>query len=272
MMVPLPSAILVLAMTLAQAAPPPLVKEASAKTRAQVLLREGTALFDRGEPADALQKFEEAYRIFPSPKIWFDVGAAQRTLARPVEARESFQRFLDEAPDAPADSRREAQAAVASLAASLGRLTVDCALAGVDVSMDGKPLGVTPLPRAIWATPGRHQLAGRHEGMIPDLRELTVTAGTEQTVSLALRPLAGPPSVTSVPILVPPPVVVTAAPALLAPPPPATSTAERPLTGRWWFWTAAGAVVVAGVVGIVLATRGSATSVPGTTLGSQGFP
>src|SRR4051794_20380881 len=123
MMIPSLPTIMTLMMTLAQAAPPPLVTEAKAKASAQILLREGTALFDRGDGAAALRKFEQAYAIFPSPKIWFDIGVAERVLDRPVEALQAFQRFLGEAVQAPVESRREAQEAVATLMSALGRLT-----------------------------------------------------------------------------------------------------------------------------------------------------
>lgn len=276
MIVPLPPAVLMLTMMLAQAAPPPVVTPARAKAYAQILLREGTTLFERGETATALKKFEQAYQVFPSAKIWFNVGAAERVLDRPVEALQAFQRFLAEAPEAPPDSRQEAQQAVAALTSSLGRLNVECALAGVDVSIDGKPAGVTPLATPIWATPGQHQIAGRREGMAPDVQDVLVDAGSERMVILALpAPVASAPSIAPLPAA--PAVVAPAAPALIAPiqarePVQTPAAGERPLTQRWWLWTAVGAVVAAGVVGVVLATRGGGTDVPGTTLGSQGFP
>lgn len=270
------------AMTFAQVAPPPRATEVSAKAHAQILLREGTILFDRGEAGDALRKFEQAYVIFPSPKIWFDVGVAQRALDRPVEALLAFQRFLDQAPQAPAASRGEAQQAVAALMSSLGRLAIVCAVSGVEVSIDGKPAGTTPLAGPIWATPGPHQIAARREGMAPDVQDVAVAAGSEGTVTLALRTPAPPAVVMVRPPLVAPVVaqapavaaVVSLSPALAGPtaPTPPASGGERSLARRWWFWTAVGAVVAAGVVGVVLSTRGRGTDVPGTTLGTQGFP
>jgi hypothetical protein len=72
----------------------------------------------------------------------------------------------------------------------------------------------------------------------------------------------------------------TALPLPLAPalPPPAnpalavgtTPPAEQPsLFGRWWFWTAVGAVVAATVVIVVVSSRGQAP--PSTDLGNQEF-
>src|SRR3569623_1565769 len=180
-------AILVMMTTLAQAAPPPLMTPANAKASAQILLRDGTALFERGEMADALKKFQQAYEIFPSPKILFNVGAAQRVLDHPVEALSAFQRFLAEAPDAPAGARQEAQQAVAALTSSLGRVIVECPEAAMDVSIDGTPVGVTPLAAPIWAVPGQRRIGGRREGMIAAVQDVTVRAGTDSAETLAGR-------------------------------------------------------------------------------------
>ena len=223
-------AMFALAVTLAQATSPPRPVETGAKAQAQSLLREGTALFDRGEAAAALRKFEQAYAVFPSPKIWFDVGAAQRALDRPAEALQAFQRFLDEAPQAPAESRAEAKQAVATLMSALGRLTIVCPVSGADVSIDGKPAGVTPLAGPIWATPGQHQIAARREGMTPDVQDVAVTAGSEGTVTLVLRaaaPAAAPSLAAPVPTERPSPA------ALVSPAPPVgPSTAASPPAAR----------------------------------------
>src|SRR4051812_19729662 len=189
MLASIPSAAVTLALMLAQAPPLP-VADAAARTQAQATLREGAALFERGEYAAALQKFEAAYTTFPSPKIWFNVGAADRALARPVEALQAFQRFLDEAPpDTPIESKREAQQAVAALKAGLAQMNIQCARAGVDVSIDGRSAGVTPIAHPVWISPGSHQVVARADGTAPALQEVTVAAGEARTLALQLRPL-----------------------------------------------------------------------------------
>src|SRR5205814_7248940 len=111
---------------------------------------------------------------------------------RQVDAIQAFQRFLDDAPDAPADSRREAEQAIATLAPLLGRLRIRCALAGAEVSVDGQAAGTTPFARSVWVTPGRHQIAARREGAVPDIQDATLDAGGERAVTLVLRPLVAP--------------------------------------------------------------------------------
>lgn len=91
------------------------VPEPTARDRAQALLREGTALYDADEPAGALAKFEAAYRLFPNPKIWFNIGQAQRDLGNLAAALEAFEKFLAEQTDAPLDAVAEARSQIAEL-------------------------------------------------------------------------------------------------------------------------------------------------------------
>ena len=93
---------------LAQASDP--ATSAQAKSRAQVLLTEGSALYERGEFAEALEKFKEAYATFDSPKLLFNIGQANRDLGRPAEAVDAFEHFLvaarDAAPETIADAKK----------------------------------------------------------------------------------------------------------------------------------------------------------------------
>jgi tetratricopeptide (TPR) repeat protein len=73
------------------------------------LLSQGSKLYHQGDLAGALEKFEAAYVAFPSPKLMFNIGQANRDLGRPVEAVEAFQRFLAEATDASPETMAEAR-------------------------------------------------------------------------------------------------------------------------------------------------------------------
>ena len=75
------------------------------------------AALKRDDYRAALARFEEAYALVPSPKIHYDFGLAYVGLARPGEALAAFERFLAEAPDAPADKREKAAGWVATLRA-----------------------------------------------------------------------------------------------------------------------------------------------------------
>ena len=236
------------------------VEDAPAKARAQALLKEGTTAYGRGDYATALDKFTAAYQIFPSPKLWFNIGQANRDLGRPVEAVAAFDRFLDGAGDAPPETLAEARRSAAELKAKLGHIKITCPIDGAEISVDGKPAGSTPLGQNVWTTAGRHQVALQLEGYAPAIEDVVVSAGAVAAVDMTLRPIDlkianGPGNVA------------------LVGGGGAADTARKPVYKRTWFWVAAGAVVAAGATtAVILATRGSSSpssSVPETTLGAK---
>ena len=170
-------------------APPPSQRDAQAKARAQGLLSEGTAAYGRGDYAAALDKFTAAYKIFPSPKLWFNIGQANRDLGRPVEAVEAFDRFLRDAGDAPPETLAEARRSAAELKTKLGQIQVSCAVDGTEITVDGKQVGSTPLGEMLWTTPGRHQVAAQHAGFAPAIEDVVVTTGKIATVNIEVLPI-----------------------------------------------------------------------------------
>ena len=223
---------LVLLTILAQASPLP--ADPQAKAQAQELLSQGSKLYHQGDLAGALEKFEAAYVAFPSPKLMFNIGQANRDLGRPVEAVEAFQRFLAEATDASPETMAEARNSVAELRGRLGRIRIDCDTAGAQIAVDGKSVGVAPLPDLVWATPGRHQVTAKHVRAAPAIEDVDVAVGSVNTVTMRLLPLAA--SVALAP-------KVAAEVNLQAAPSP-SSASEGWWLGRKWTWIAAGSTVV----------------------------
>ena len=260
------SALVVLSL-LAQIAPP---ADPQAKSQAQGLLNAGWTLYEKGDHAGALEKFNAAYAAYPSPKLLFNIGQADRDLSRPVEAMEAFEKFLASDTDASPETIAAARKAVAKLQDKLGRIRIDCQTAGAEVNIDGKSVGLTPLPDLVWATPGRHLIVASHPKATPVLENIDVIAGSVGTVTLRFRPPAIPvaaaqpvpqPEVAQQPA--PPKLDLTASP---EPAPanidlgasPAPSAAQEGWwLGRKWTWVAAGstALLAAGAITAGLAMQ-----------------
>ena len=232
----------------------PPANDAQAKAHAQGLLSEGTAAYGRGDYATALDKFTAAYEIFPSPKLWFNIGQANRDLGRPVEAVAAFDRFLRNAGDAPPETLAEARRSAAELKTKLGQIQVTCATDGAEITVDGKQVGSTPLGEMVWTTPGRHQVAVQHAGFSPVIEDVVVVAGQAAPVSFELRPIdlrAANPGKDG---------------AMVGD--GAAASENKPIYRRTWFWVATGVVIGAGIAaGVLIATRSSGGL--DTTLGSQ---
>jgi len=86
-------------------------------------LVEGVEAMKRSDYQAALARFEEAYALVPSPKIHYDFGLTYVGLERPADALASFERFLAEAPDAPADKREKAASLVSTLRARVAAMS-----------------------------------------------------------------------------------------------------------------------------------------------------
>ena len=131
----------------------------AAKKRAQALQVEGLGLMQKGDSRAALQKFDEAFRLVPSPKILFNRGKAHRALGEDVAALADFERFLDEAPYAPKESRVEAERAVQALRPRAAYLEVQVEDVGSTITVDGHEVGTAPLARPVVVAPGAHESA-----------------------------------------------------------------------------------------------------------------
>jgi hypothetical protein len=169
---------------LAQAAPD--VTSHEDKDKAQELLSKGSALYESGDYVGALEKFSEAYAVYPSPKLWFNIGQVSRDLDRPVEAMEAFEKFLALAPDASPETTADARSSIVELKRRLGQLRVDCPANRAEISVDGRVVGYAPLTAALWVTAGRHQVTARDASKSPATEDIEIAAGSVQT--LVLRP------------------------------------------------------------------------------------
>jgi tetratricopeptide (TPR) repeat protein len=229
----LPAALVVSALVLVVQGALPATARAADDDRAtaKAKLVRGGELANAGDFQGALAQFEAAYALVPSPRILYNFGVAYQGLARKAEALEVFERFLAEAPDAPAGAREKATRACADLRPQVGVVTVDSEVAGAEILVDGKARGVTPRDRPIYLDPGPHHLAvQKTHPPLAHAERLDVSAGAAIAVHISLPASAAAPLRGPVP---------DSAAATAAPPPPVR---------RWQApaaWGAAGLAAVA---------------------------
>lgn len=120
-------------------------------------------------------------------------------------AKDGFRSYQDER-DLPGGKTTALTVDLVRLDAK-GVLTVRASSGAATVSIDGQPVGSTPLE--VRLDPGEHRLSARADGFEPTDTAVVVADGEHKTLDLTLR---AKPSVLS----------------------------------RWWFWTAIGAGLVAG--------------------------
>lgn len=187
------------------------------KKQAQALQAEGLRLMQKGDNQGAVSKFEEAFRLVASPKILFNMGKAHLALGDEVKALEELERFLDEAPFAPKESRDEAQHKVEALRPRLAYIEIQADDAGSTISVDGRPVGSAPLARPIVVMPGSHEVRVEKAEMVTDVRQVAPIAGQKVRVAVRLTSIAAR---VPAPAAVSPPPMAGAAPVAGAPAPP----------------------------------------------------
>lgn len=144
----------------------------------------------------------------------------------------------------------------AELQAVSGVLTVRSEPPGAQVSLDGAPLGVTPLAqRAV--KPGSYELRLHAPGFMDDVARIELRAGRDVVVERTLIPVPRSDR----------PVQVSLAPAgSAAEPMPEVAEDEveppTPWFKRWYVWAGAGAVVAAAAVGLAASSGGTTVGAP----------
>lgn len=120
---------------------------------------------------------------------------------------------------------------------------------GAQVIVDGRALGTAPVSGLVLA-PGPHEVRVTREGYQEVSIKPTVHAGRDEPVSLKLTPVSGgPPTPTVREPLVGGNLLSGGAVQSKAGAP------SKPWYGRWYVWTAVGAVVAGGVVTSLMLMR-----------------
>jgi hypothetical protein len=198
----------------------------AAKARASALTREGARAYQSGDYATAVARFQEAYTVFPSPRLLFNLGQSFGRAGRYVEATESFERFLTTAGNAPATARSEAERSLEQMRDKVAHIEVAANVAAAEVWIDGQSRGLTPLQRPVLVARGAHQVTVQKAGADPFQRRIEVVGGTLARVDAELHfPAPSPPPAAPEPTPAPPPAVVLTPPG--PPPAPGWTWSER---------------------------------------------
>lgn len=218
--------------------------------RATILLRQGLAHADAGRWEAAENDFREALESHPTDRARYHLARALAERGRLVEAVRHLRTIAHaEQPDLLiADVAREDLTRISARVGTL-RAQIHGSSESTTLLIDEQPAPRDAARTGIPIDPGVHVLA------VTDARGAT----------LARRQIEVSPSETVEVTLSVAPTPWLAAQAGLPPDgaPPPSDVDSGPITTRWWFWTATGAVVVATVVTAVALSAGGAEPTPG---------
>jgi hypothetical protein len=207
--------------------PAPPAAQADPAARARERFTEGVQLAKKKDWARAYEAFVEAWTLKQHPQIALNLGRAELELGKHRPAAEHLRYCIDQSPAGDADAKL-ARDWLVEAKTRVVTLTVTVEGTGVEVRIDGKPVGASPLPAEIYLDPGKHTVEAR-SGAARDEVAGEYQAGESRAVKLVPRE--------------------PAAAALTTPePPPVQPPQDRPSPARTVVLASGGAVALAGIV------------------------
>jgi hypothetical protein len=202
----------------------------------------GKQLFEEHQYVNAVEAFEEAYRLKPHYLVQCSIARCYENLNDFVRATEHYRRCLDEGGGTTPMAKR-VNDSLQAVEAQIDKVEVTCKESGGEVFVDGRSYGRTP--RSVPVNPGAHVVEVRREGARPARTTLKIQGGERRSVSFELADLRYAPSAKKE-VAPPPPVKV-----IDDQPGPPSRRRVRPV----WFWAAAGATVALAVTGTALGIK-----------------
>ncbi|MET0385005.1 MAG: hypothetical protein ABW321_03550 [Polyangiales bacterium] len=223
--------------------------DAARSATARAFFEEGVQFAESGHWAEAEDRFRRALALRASPVLAYNLASALATRGKLVEASELLRRVQSDDTAQPG-LKQTASALFTDVMQQIARLEVAVAVRQPSdlVLLDERPLLEAQLDVEIPIDPGSHQLQLQRAGRVADQQTLQLAVGERRKV--LLKASLAPEAVAAV-------APVVAAPVVLE---PASNDdeADGGILSRWWFWTGAAVLVVAGVtVGVAAASGGT---------------
>jgi hypothetical protein len=213
----LPRALLA-ALLLAHILPSP--ARAADDTEARAAFKEGTALVEKAQWAEALAAFERAAAARRHAVTTYNIAACERAMGRYTRARRAFAQALAEndasgAKELPASLAVEAKGAIDQIDALVVRVSLGVAPLEAKVVVDGRPLekdgerlvagirapgpgeALPKSPSVVVLDPGAHVLTFQREGFADAIMNRTFAPGKSDTMDVKLELLPATLKVSS---------------------------------------------------------------------------
>lgn len=223
--------------------------EDAARRDAKSHFESGVDAFQMKRFAEAVQEFELAYKAFPAFQVLYNIGQVNVALGRHVEAIRALADYLSQGgPQVSAERRAEVEAELRRQYEFVGRLRFEVEPDGATLSIDGVPIGRTPLEAPVFVTAGTHAIEARLVGYGIRTTTTEVPPNGERLVEMRLERLATTPVEEEKPRPSSPP----------AREPPRRSIAARTPEGYLVGAVGLGLVSTAGIVAIASARKANA--------------
>ena len=167
-------------------------------SEARAAFDRGVAALDDGRYRDAVESLEHSRALHDVPIVNYNLGLAYRALGRNLDAIATFERYLAQPdPRATPDEVTAVRTVVAELHGSIASIEVHVVPSTAVVLLDGRPIALDHDVALV--DPGSHVIEVSADGYTLARRELALTRGGRETVTMTLTASGGPAHLIVVP-------------------------------------------------------------------------
>ena len=162
--------------------PSPAEAKQEDKEKAGKLFKEGNTLRDQGKEAQAVEKYQAAYKLFPSYKIDLNLASTLYDMGRGAEAAEIFERYLHHGEgEIDGEMKVLALGKLKELWGKLATLRVSVTPEAAQALLDGRVVDRKGKPWPIYLEPGKHKLEVTLSGYTSHGQEFELKPGAKTT-------------------------------------------------------------------------------------------
>jgi len=159
--------------------------------------KEGVTYFDLKQYDKARLAFLQAYALKKHPAVLLNLAQSELRCNHEVDAAKHFSAYLRESTSASETERQAAEAGLNATKSSVALLDVSVDEAGAEIYVDGSLEGLSPLPGAVYVSPGAHSVEARKGGRTK-VQQVTTSAGRQFMAELNFAPKTVPADAAAV--------------------------------------------------------------------------
>lgn len=147
-------------------------------------------LLNNKDYAGALAKYRQAYELSHDARLLFDMAICNRSLRAYARMQSLLQQYEREAGAGISQQDRvQVDDALAAIQNLVGTVTLTVSEPDATVTLDGEPVGTTPLGQRIVIDLGTHKIGVTKPGFVALERAVDVGGGSQTELSLTLAPV-----------------------------------------------------------------------------------
>jgi len=153
--------------------------------------KEGVAFFDQKQYDKARVAFLQAYALKKHPAVLLNLAQSELRSGHEVDAAKHFSAYLRESTAVSDAERQAAEAGLSATKSAVALLDVNVDESGAEIYVDGSLEGISPLPGALYVSPGAHSVEARKGGKTRT-QQVNTSAGRQFMADLSFAPKTVP--------------------------------------------------------------------------------